>query len=173
MLLHSPFIRSSIIDVLCNPRLTVSTDEHTLISESEFDVALFDEIYSQTSDLQTCLKILHTVEQLIVLPLSHYHVLSLQKQITTTFQYIAFILHNRYTNTSVNKQIYIADNMSCHMLKLAAKFGCISDMLYIAMYYYKTIRYKEALTVIEMTKVKFAQSYLVYKRYVDQDILRL
>ncbi|XP_065943974.1 uncharacterized protein [Magallana gigas] len=173
LLLHSPSIRSSIIDVLCNPRLTVCTDEHTLISEVEFDVELFSEIYSNESpnpsDLQCCMKYLHTVEQLIGSPLSQYQVVNLQKYTTTILQCTAFILHNMYTNTGVNKQMYIVDKMSCHMLKLAAKFGFVSDMLYIAMYYYKTLRYREALSVIEMTKVKLVQPYLIYNLHVDRE----
>jgi tetratricopeptide (TPR) repeat protein len=54
------------------------------------------------------------------------------------------------------------------MLKLAAKFGCISDRLYLAMYYYKTLRYTEALSVIEMTKVILAQPYVMYN-YVHRE----
>ncbi|XP_052690996.1 uncharacterized protein LOC128168887 [Crassostrea angulata] len=173
LLLHSPSIRSSIIDVLCNPRLAVCTDEHTLISEVEFDVGLFVEIFTigsqHPSDLQHCMKILHTIEQLIGSPLSQYQVVSLQKHTATTLQRTAFILHNMYTNTGVNKQVYIADKLSRHMLKLAAKFGFVSDMLYIAMYYYKTLRYREALSVIEMTKVKLAQPYLMYVHQVDTE----
>ncbi|XP_011455268.3 uncharacterized protein [Magallana gigas] len=173
LLLHSPSIRSSIIDVLCNPRLTVCTDEHTLISEAGFDVELFGEIDStdiiQTSNLQLCMKYLHTVEQLIDSPLTQYHVVSLQIYTATILQSTAFILHNMYTNTGVNKQVYIAHKMSRHMLKLAAKFGYVSDMLYIAMYYYKTLRYREALSVIEMTKVKLAQPYLMYHRHRDRE----
>nr|XP_011448995.2 uncharacterized protein LOC105343365 [Crassostrea gigas] len=176
LLLHSPFIRSSIIDVLCNPRLTVCTDEHTLISEVEFDGGLFREICSTGSlqtldlqDLQDCMKILHTIEQLIGSPLSQYQVVSLQKHTATILQRTAFILHNMYTNTGVNKQVYIADKISCQMLKLAAKFGFVSDMFYIAMYYYKTLRYREALFVIEMTKVKLAQPYLMYRDNVDRE----
>nr|XP_034322927.1 uncharacterized protein LOC117688746 [Crassostrea gigas] len=173
LLLHSPSIRSSIIDVLCNPRLTVCTDEHTLISEAEFDVQLFGEIHSNDalhlSDLQRCMKVLHTVEQLIGSPLSQYQVVSLQKHTATILQNTAFILHNMCTNTGVNKQVYIAYKMSCHMLKLAARFGCISDMFYIAIYYYKTFRYREALSVIEMTKVRLAQPYLMYEGRVDRE----
>ncbi|XP_052691023.1 uncharacterized protein LOC128168902 [Crassostrea angulata] len=172
LLLHSPSIRSSIIDVLCNPRLTVCTDEHTLISEAEFDVQLFDEIDRNdalhSSDLQHCIKIVHTVEQLIGSPLTQYQVVSLQKHTATTLQCTAFILHN-ISNTGVNKQMYIADKISCHMLKLAAKFGYVSDMLYIAIYYYKTFRYREALSVLEMTKVKLTQLYIMYEECVDRE----
>nr|XP_034322924.1 uncharacterized protein LOC117688743 [Crassostrea gigas] len=173
LLLHSPSIRSSIIDVLCNPKLTVCTDEHTLISEAEFDVELFSEIYISdglnTSDLQHCMKYLHTVEQLIDSPLTQYQVVSLQKYTAIILQCTVFILNNMYTNTGVNKQVYIADKLSRHMLKLAAKFGFVSDMLYIAMYYYKTLRYREALSVIEMTKVKLVQPYLMYRHHVDRE----
>ena len=55
------------------------------------------------------------------------------------------------------------------MLKLAAKFGCVSDLLYIAMYFYKTLRHREALSVIEMTKVKLAQPGLMYMVHVDPE----
>ncbi|XP_052691017.1 uncharacterized protein LOC128168898 [Crassostrea angulata] len=173
LLLHSPSIRSSITDVLCNPRLTVCTDEHTLISEAEFDKELFDEIFShdsqQTSDLQRCMKILHTVEHLIDSSLTKYHVVSVKKFTASILQCIAFTLHNKYPNICVNKKVYIADKISCHMLELAAKFGFVSDLLYIAMYYYKTLRYREALSVLETTKVKLAQPYLMYRDNVDRE----
>ncbi|XP_062569863.1 uncharacterized protein LOC134231929 isoform X1 [Saccostrea cucullata] len=39
-LLKSPSIRSCIINVLHNPHLSICTDEHTLISETEFDIQL-------------------------------------------------------------------------------------------------------------------------------------
>ena len=65
--------------------------------------------------------------------------------------------------------MYIADKRSCYMLKLAAKFGCVSDLLYIAMYFYKTFRYRAALAVIEMSKVKLAQPGLIYIEHVDPE----
>jgi tetratricopeptide (TPR) repeat protein len=77
-----------------------------------------------------------------------------------------------YSNITKNKLVYIADRMSCHMLKLTTTFGCISDRLYIAIYYYKTFRYTEALSVIEMTKVHLGQPYVIYeytniKKYIE------
>ena len=65
--------------------------------------------------------------------------------------------------------MYIADKRSCYMLKLAAKFGFISDLFHIAMYFYKTFRHREALSVLEMTKVKLAQPGLMYNEHVDQE----
>ena len=65
--------------------------------------------------------------------------------------------------------MYIAGKRSCYMLKLAAKFCYVSDLLYIAMYFHKTFRHREALSVIEMTKVKLAQPGLMYRRHVDPE----
>ncbi|XP_078326449.1 uncharacterized protein LOC144622933 [Crassostrea virginica] len=172
-LLHIPSIRSYIMNVLCNPRLSVCTDERTLLSEVNLDTELFIEIYMQSllqDNLNTCMEYLHTVEQLITSPLTQCQSMFLQKHTATMLQCSAFMLHDMYTTTSGgNKQMYIADKLSCYMLKLAAKFGFVSDLLYIAMYFYKTLRYREALSVIEMTKVKLAQPGLMYMGRVNPE----
>ena len=82
----------------------------------------------------------------------------LRKLAATILQSAAFILNEMSTSTSnVNKYMYIANKRSCYMLKLAAKFGSVSDFLYIAMYYYETFRYREALPVLMRAKVKHNQ----------------
>nr|XP_022340879.1 uncharacterized protein LOC111135259 isoform X2 [Crassostrea virginica] len=175
-LLQSPSISSSLMKVICNPRLSVCTDECTLISEAKLDRELFDEIYCKGTQslndlhVHSCMEHLHIVEQLIRSPLSQCQILTLQKHTATVLQTSAFMLHDMYTNTSGgNKQMYIADKRSCYMLKLAAKFGFVSDLLYIAMYFYKTFRHREALSVIEMTKEKLAQPGLLYIGHVDPE----
>ncbi|XP_052708599.1 uncharacterized protein LOC128183566 [Crassostrea angulata] len=173
LLLHSPSIRSYIDNVLVNPKLTVFTVGLSLISEVELDKDIFYEMFINDSkgtlDLRICRKDLHAVEQLIGLPLTQYHIVMLQKLTATILQCTAFMLHNLYNNTGSNKQLYIVDKMACHMLKIAARCGCVSDMLYIAMYYYKTFRYREALSVIDITKVKLEQPYLMYGCHVDRE----
>nr|XP_022298640.1 uncharacterized protein LOC111107649 [Crassostrea virginica] len=174
-LLQNPSIRSYIMNVLCNPRLSVCTDERTMISEVMLDIELFDEIKLRNAvppniNLPTCIKYLSVVEQLIRSPLRQCQVPMVQKLTATVLQTSAFVLHEMYTNTSGgNKQMYIADKRSCYMLKLAAKFGSVSDLLYIAMYFYKTSRHREALSVIEMTKVKLAQPGLMHNVGVDPE----
>ena len=162
-LLQSPSISSYIMDVLCNPRLSVCTDECTLISEAVLDDELFAEMDMKTSiplnHMNRCIEHLHVVEQLIRSPLTRYKILMLQKLTASILEKSAFMLHDMYTDTSRgNKQMYIADKTSCFMLRLASKFGWISDFLYTAIHFNKTFRYREALSVIEMTKVKLAQS---------------
>ena len=174
-LLQSPSISSYIMDILCNPRLSICTDEHSLISEIELDKELFNEIdrndiVSVIPNLHRYMEYLQVVQQLIRSPLPQHQIPMIQKRTATILQTSAFLLHEMYRSTSgVNKQMYIADKMSCYMLKLAAKFGTVSDLLYIALYYHKTLRYKEALSVVEMTKVKLAQPGLMYRRHVNPE----
>ncbi|XP_056014757.1 uncharacterized protein LOC125674747 [Ostrea edulis] len=172
-LLHSPSLSSHIINVLYNPRLSVCTDEHTLVSEIEFDKEIFWEMYTKkslpSSDVYLIMNYVNTVGQVRVSPLTQYQVLMLQLLTAYLLHKAAFTIQNMYSSTTENKLMYIADRMSCQMLKLAAKFGCISYRLYIAMYYYKTLRYTEALSMIEMTKVNLAQSYVMYNWTVDTE----
>ncbi|XP_034302758.2 uncharacterized protein [Magallana gigas] len=171
-LLQSSSIRSYIIDVLYNPRLSICTDESIMRREVDYDVELFGEsskVGATTGDLFGLSKTMLIIDQLIYSPLTYYQIVLLQKLTVSNLQRIAFVLHTMCIYTGFNKQMYIADRISCHMLKLAAKFGFVSDILYIAMYYFKTLRYREALCVIEMTKVKLAQPYLMYNGHVDRE----
>jgi tetratricopeptide (TPR) repeat protein len=172
-LLHSPSLRLYILNVLYNPRLSICTDEHALVSEIDFDEEMFCEVFKHSTlpsaELQVIMKYLNAVDQLISSPLTQYQVPLLQALTASTLHSAAFTLQNMYSNFTANKLVYIADKMSCHMLKLAAKFGFISDRLYLAMYYYKTLRYTEALSVIEMTKVNLAQPYVMYMGRADTE----
>ncbi|XP_062616159.1 uncharacterized protein LOC134277879 [Saccostrea cucullata] len=180
-LIHSPSVRFHVITILQNPRQSVCTDEHALISKAKFEEELFGEIccnHISSHELYQCMKFLNAVGRLIILPLTQYQELTLQKSTACTLQNTAFILLNVLTDftplevdtsTCRNKVIYLTDKISLYMLKLAAKFGFISDMLYIAMYYYKTFRYLEALTVIEATKAKIAQLYVMYEGRVSAE----
>ncbi|XP_062607745.1 uncharacterized protein LOC134269559 [Saccostrea cucullata] len=174
-LLNSPSIRSCIINVLHNPHLSICTDEHTLISETEFDIQLLGELDTHDAislyipNLKYCMKFLHIIEQMMGSPrLTQYQVLMLQKFTTSVLQQTVFII-DRETYIHKNKLRYRANKISCYMLKLAAKFGCISDMMYIAMYYYKTLRFMEALSIIEIIKAKLTQPYVIH-RYVDTEL---
>ncbi|XP_062570945.1 uncharacterized protein LOC134232969 [Saccostrea cucullata] len=170
-LLHCASIKSNFLNVLYNPSVFIRTDQRSLISETEFDCQISGEMYNLDSiiitDPKICMKYMRLVEQLLHLPLTKYHFLMLQKLTASVLQRTAFILHNTFS-TRDNKQKYIINKLSRQMLKLAAQIGCTSDLLYIALFYYKTKRYVEALAVLRMTKTKFSQPYLAYT-YAESD----
>lgn len=173
-LLQCSFIRSCIIDVLYNPRFSVCTDESVMKRESDFDVELFNGlklVFTFSEENTGYVKTIYILEKLIGSPLTQFQSVHLQKLTVSCLQNsAAAVLHNMYNVTCFNKHIYIANKISGQMLKLAAKFGCVSDMLYIAMFYYKTYRYRKALSIIEMTKAKLARPYLMYNEHVDREM---
>lgn len=65
--------------------------------------------------------------------------------------------------------MYVVNRKSSQLFRLASQFGCVSDMSYIAMYYYKTLRYREAVSVLEKTKKMLAKPYLMYEGHVDHN----
>ncbi|XP_062617039.1 uncharacterized protein LOC134278764 [Saccostrea cucullata] len=172
-LLFSSSIKPYLVNVLQSPRLNICTDECTIISELDFDLKLFVEIREKVSlpliDFNGCMKVLHMIEQhnFNGSSLSQYQFFTLQKLKVLALQITTFILHMYINFSSINKFKYSADKLALYMLKLAAKTGCISDLLYLGIYYYKTFRFKEALSVIKMTKGKIAQPYLMYKIYTE------
>jgi hypothetical protein len=56
----------------------------------------------------------------------------------------------------------------CNMLKLASRVGPVSQSLYLALYYYRTGRYNEALCVTYLTKQRLSQPYIMYLFNVDR-----
>lgn len=87
----------------------------------------------------------------------------LQKRFTTILQGFGFRLQNTYYNRVNNKEVYKRDKISLNVFKLLTKFRYVSDTLYIAMFYYETLRYRDTLAVIEKTKVNFAQPHLAIR----------
>lgn len=149
LLLESPSIRSSTYDVLCNPKDFIQ--ENCPITKDKLDASLFGEIkgllvslFLNQRNLQKCL---HLIEQMICEPLTRCKVAYLQKTTSSIFHCIAFTIPNKCTDST--KREYVVDKMIHHMLRLAAKFTHITELLFISMYYYKTCRYRKALSVIE------------------------
>ena len=164
-LLQSPSIRPHITELLCNPSLSTVTHESNLLSEVELDIHLFKEIFASNIshrfvDLCVCLDYLEVVEQMLYSPYSEIQILMLQNLMVTILQSSAFRIHNmQFPTSDCNRDRYSSDRMLRNMLNLAARFGCPTDLLYIAMYYYQTSRYREALSVVEMTKESIAHRH--------------
>lgn len=88
--------------------------------------------------------------------MTNHQVVLIKKHTFHILQKTAFQLYNMFTDTGIkiNKKIYNANKMTCHMLKLSAKFGFVPNIFHIAMYYHNAFIYREALFVIDITKVK-------------------
>lgn len=94
-LLQSSSIKSYIINVLYNPRLSICTDKSTMNCEVDFDKELFIESYKDVSSkgyLCDLTKVIHIVEQLVHSPLTQNQVVVLQRVTALFLRYTAFVL---------------------------------------------------------------------------------
>ncbi|XP_078309777.1 uncharacterized protein LOC111120402 isoform X2 [Crassostrea virginica] len=159
--------------IISNYIPTYRIDEQTLLSEAMFDAKLFEEIYTHEDfieDLYGFDKQMNVIGQLLKESLSQVQILMLRRNAVSILQKAAFMLHDVSSKISgVNKNRYFADKISCNMLKLGVRFGCVSDWLYLGMYYYKTNRYREALSVVGITKAKLSEPFLMYYWDVNED----
>lgn len=173
-LLQCSSIRSFIINVLCNPRLSICIDENIWRCEVECDEELFNvsNISNQFYRGQHLFgKSLCLLEQLIHLPLTHYQVVQIQKLAVDYLQNTAAsLLHKIYIAPCLNKRMYIVYKLCGQMLRFSAKFGSVSDMLYVVMFYYKTYRFRNALHILEITKTKLMRPFLMYNSHVNREM---
>ena len=160
--------------IICDPILSASCmlGEDPINSEALLDRTLFGELLSYNTlhyyDIHHCFNTLNKAEQLIQLPLTQCQVAIMQKITSTILQVSAFMLHDMYPCTpGGNKQMYITDKITCYMLKLASKFGLVSDLLYIALYFYKTSRHREASCIIAIVNDKLEHPGLMYMGNTD------
>jgi hypothetical protein len=118
-------------------------------------------------DLSQYFVLLSAVDRLSQLSFSPYKTLTLQYGAAEILVHIAFIMANG-TSCNTSKNIYKVDRIACNMLKLASRIGPVSHSLYLAMYYYRTGRYNEALHVTSITIQRLLQPFTMYRGDVDK-----
>ncbi|XP_052705464.1 uncharacterized protein LOC128181199 [Crassostrea angulata] len=100
-------------------------------------------------------------------PLTEYKTLTLQKCTADVLVHTAFLYLNTST-VSTNKKVYRSDRLIGNLLKLAGRVGDASCLLYLALYYYRTCRYREALHVTALVKSRLTQPYIMFSA-VDRE----
>lgn len=147
--------------------LDIPIHENAIQFEVMFDVLFFEEIENNDLyllNLKEFIEAKYLLEQMILSHQSNYQITILQKLSASVLQRIVFMSSSMYSSKCLNKFI---DKFSCQMLRGAAKIGYVSDILYLAIYYYKSFRYREAVSIIKLAKVKLAKPYIMYSGKVD------
>ncbi|XP_061185819.1 uncharacterized protein LOC133193922 [Saccostrea echinata] len=183
-ILESPSIKSYTLFFPYIHNFSSGTKENALISRAELEREVFTKILAYNAvlipNLTFCLRVLDSIEQLIGEPLKEIQVVQLQRATVSVLQNTPFILHSWFNSSDYfllnlscnterknNRQMYVIDKISMNMLKFTDKFGCITDMLYIVMYFYKTCRNTEASTCLKMIDVKIEKLHSRRNSNVD------
>lgn len=159
------------LKVLQQPNEPVCTDENRVVSEVNYDILLFKEIFEVATlgncDIQKCFRYLSALDDLNSTSFSEYQLLCLENILATSLQTLAFLLSKHINKNRGNKLQYKIDKISFIMLKTASSIGFVSNSIFLAMNWYKTSRYEKALTLLEKVKVKLTCPYILYCLYVD------
>ena len=170
-LLLSPTVGKYLKKSTLHRTLTPSTKESKIKPEFLLDVCLFKEI-NRMFDLFvnneeefkcTCI----AIEQF-------------QKGRETLFQKITkqSLLSKLYRNfcfmPTPNKAIsdktcYHLNMKRLNAMKLAVKIGCVSEIVYLALYYYKNCQYVELLKCLQKAKRRLSRPYVVHYIHADED----
>ncbi|XP_052704919.1 uncharacterized protein LOC128180806 [Crassostrea angulata] len=169
-LLQSTTVRAMIEPVICNSFFRVEPLLGHIKSVADTDACINWEIRCFEFPLEnsrTNFLILRSITVLSNLSLTEYETLTLQKCTADVLVKTAFLYLNSLTENT-NKAVYRSDRLIGNLLKLAGRVGDVSRLLYLAMYYYRTCRYREALRVTALVKSRLIQPYIMYNT-VDRD----
>ncbi|XP_062612491.1 uncharacterized protein LOC134274250 [Saccostrea cucullata] len=169
-LLLSPTLRSILEPALCRPSFMLSPAEGEFISVADLVMCGMLEILSKDFSAQHIwesyiyLKSMNTLSQLSI---SSYQLLTLQYCTAQTLVRLAFLMANS-TSCCTQKTIYNSDTIICGMLKMAARLGYVSHLLYLAMYYYRTGRYDKTVRIMYLARQGLSQSFIIYGTFDRQ-----
>ncbi|XP_056006099.1 uncharacterized protein LOC125658981 [Ostrea edulis] len=163
-LLLSPTLISILEPAFSSLTFAIPSVEGHITAVAEIDSVIYREILYLTLGIQNprChFILLMTIERLTQLSHSPYQTLALQHYTAEVLAHTAFMMANN-TSYNTHRNLYTLDRIVCNMLKLASRIGPVSHSLYLALYYYRTGRYNEALRVTYLTKQRLSQPYILY-----------
>jgi hypothetical protein len=172
-LLLSPTLRPYLSRAILDRTLAVRTDDHCIISNNKLDMHVFSEIYRLGFLLFNVKKFAAYVigiESSLRKRQGPYQLLCIQK--ITSAVLINTAWHLAQSVLPCNKGVTVMSEKVCHMLKLASKIGYVSDILYLAMYYYRTCRYEQSLRCLQRAQERMSVPYVMYWDNVNVEMYR-
>ncbi|XP_062595981.1 uncharacterized protein LOC134257371 [Saccostrea cucullata] len=174
-LLLSETLRPFLSQAILYRALRVCTDESSIITNAELEINLFKEFYVYNHMVLSVVEfaaLIKKIEIEIRKRLTSYQEATLQLMTSKILRSTAMLkLCDVYQLKTRNKVYYKASNVS-RLLKLSCTLGCASDILYLAMYYYKTCRYEESLSCLQKAQNRMTKPYIIYHGHVYLDIYR-
>lgn len=140
-----------------------------MISVVEKDKCLKREMHNMqfpTISLNLCYLYPKLTFHLSQVSLTEYQLLTLQVCIVDTLITTAYLSFGKLKSSKCkNRKFYKSDRLICRLLTLACKHGEMFNLLYLAIYYYATCRYKDSIKKNTNIKIKiFTALHLVSRR---------
>nr|XP_022288640.1 uncharacterized protein LOC111100815 isoform X2 [Crassostrea virginica] len=173
-LLISPTIGRFLNKAILNGMLTFRTEESSLISNVMLDVCLYKEIRSLgdlfVNKTEEAVRFIIACEQLQNSALSLFQRVTMQYLLSDLLKNSSCLLSSQAITT--NKKWNNLDKKSLYMMKIAMKIGCASQIMYLAIHYYRNCQYELSLRCLQRAQDRMSKPYVIYYGQASEEMYR-
>ena len=175
-LLLSPTLQKYLKLPILDRIMTFRTDEGSIISGFLYDQCLFREITSSNvispTDLRAFVGFLVSIQQILMSGLSLFQAVTAQYLLSQLIQNFSWLLSSQIKNALSNKKRYFNCDNSLKTMKLASTVGCASEILSLAMLYYKIFQYEQSLRYLQQAQENMSNSYDINKYCIREEVYK-
>ncbi|XP_062572702.1 uncharacterized protein LOC134234652 [Saccostrea cucullata] len=169
-LLLSETLRPFLNQAILYRTLRVCTDESSIITNTELDISLFEEFQEFGQVVSSVLEfsaLMKKIETEMNKSLTPYQEATIQFLTSEILRNTAMLkLCDVYQQKNRNK-VYYTTNYVSRLLKLSCTLGCVSDIVYLALYYYKTCRFEQSLSCLQKAQDRMTNPCIIYCDHVN------
>ncbi|XP_062596005.1 uncharacterized protein LOC134257409 [Saccostrea cucullata] len=111
------------------------------------------------------------IGNMIGISLKSYETVSLQCITSEVVRCTAMFLQCRINQNETRNKVFYMKKVTT-LLKQSCRFGCLSDILYLALYFYKTRRYEDSLSCLHKTQERMSLPFVMYNYHVNVEMYR-
>jgi hypothetical protein len=164
-LLHCPSVQPFFLKAILDREYVGKTGERDVASEAELEIVRHIEILRETLkcycsySFSTCFQMNRVASDLIKKGTNSFQGLAVELFSTEIVRSIA----NHMFNFPFNNRAKLKYSRSCEaILKLVVRFGCLSDTIYLALFYCISGQNKKALPILETLKKDITQPFVIH-----------
>lgn len=176
-LLLSPTMRS-FLDVAISNKILVCRPNEIRSNENisglnfQFLQELRKTLSENFGNLERLVKLQNRVEILLKGTLTEYQAVTIQYMMTCILHLTGMTIQNGIEkNDRCNKHIYREKRITYNCFRWSAYNGCLSEILYLSMSYYKNGQYKQSLTSLLWARKRMYLPNVKYHGKVNNEIL--
>lgn len=175
-LLLSPTLQKYLKLPILDRTLTFRTDEGSIISGFLLDQCLFREVTSSNvtspTDFRAFVGFLVSIQQILMSGLSLFQAVTAQYLLSKLIQNFSWLLSSQIKHALSNKKRYFICDNSLKTMKLASTVGCASEILSLAMLYYKIFQYEQSLRYLQQAQENMSNSYDINKYCIREEVYK-
>ncbi|XP_062575554.1 uncharacterized protein LOC134237486 [Saccostrea cucullata] len=173
-LLLSQTLRPHLSKAILNRTLRVCTDEDNIISNTGLDVSYFGELVQniQIDSIEEFQVYMDQIKRIIMRNLTPHQLVALQYMTSSVLRNIAFLIQEIIDSHEFRNKVFYKVDIVSMFLKVSCTFGCVSDILYLAMYLNNDGRYEHSFSYLKKAHGRISQPYIMYHRNVNENMYR-